>query len=130
MSSHHPMGSGYQSYPSAAYSHQLQPGHYLSRASLVMAGVGAVVGGASAAAKNIRRVKAREIDRREAVADTAREMAGAGVATGIASVLMSTLNAGMAVSLLGTAALAIGAKYVWDGILTPEGAACNCGDGK
>lgn len=130
MSSNYPPRSGYEAYPSPAYSHQIQPGQYLSRATIVMTGLGAVVGGASAAARNIRRVKTNEIDRREAVADTAREMAGAGVATGLASVVMSTLNAGMAVSLLGTTALAIGAKYVWDGILTQESAPCHCCDGK
>ena len=56
-------------------------------AGLAMGGMGAVVGGTAAAAKNIRRVKNEEINREEAVRDTLKETAGAGLATAAATVV-------------------------------------------
>lgn len=94
---------------------------YLPRAALVMTGVGALIGGVSAAAKNIRRVQNNEIDRNQAVADTAKEMAGAGLAVGLTAAVMSGVNTGLTFSMLGTAVLATGVKYFWDGMVQSDG---------
>ena len=89
---------------------------YLPRAALIMAGVGALVGGTAAAAKNIRQVREARIDRRQAVRDTARETAGAAVATGVATFVVGYASpGGNLLSLLGTVAIATGTKYLWDG---------------
>lgn len=89
-------------------------------ASLAMGGVGAIIGGTAAAAKNIRRVKNAEIKREEAVKDTLREATGAGLATATATAVMGAVGATGLVSILGVLVVATGAKYFWDGITQPE----------
>ncbi len=90
---------------------------YPSRAALMMAGLGALIGGTASAAKNIRGVREAQIDPRQAVQDTARETAGAAVATGVATLVMGYANPrGTTLNLLGTIAVATGTKYLWDGL--------------
>lgn len=108
-------------YPASGYVMTPVSG-YVPRASLVMAGVGAIVGGSAAAAKNIRRVKNGEATRREAVQDTAKEAAGAAIATGVATGIMGYIGTNNTfLSVLGTIAVATGTKYLWDGALSVAG---------
>ncbi|GBC63516.1 hypothetical protein DENIS_4510 [Desulfonema ishimotonii] len=115
-------------YPARTYYSTAPTTSYVPRASLMMAGVGAIVGGTAAAAKNIRRVREQQIDRREAVKDTAKEAAGAAVATGTATAVMGYVRAGSLVSLLGTIVVATGTKYLWDCATAsaPAAAPCDC----
>lgn len=87
---------------------------WLPRASLAMGGVGMIVGGTAAAAKNIRRVESAEINREEAVRDTFKEAAGAGLSTATATAVIGAVGATGFLSLFGAAAVATGAKYLWD----------------
>jgi hypothetical protein len=89
------------------------------RAALTLGGVGAVIGGASAAAKNIRRVKEAEVNREEAVKDTIKEAAGAGLATAAATAVVGAVGATGFLSLLGVLAVATGTKYLWDTATSP-----------
>jgi len=112
-------GTGYVN-PSYAGQGYVYPSGYAvgypSRAALMMAGLGALIGGTAAAAKNIRGVREAGIDPRQAVRDTARETAGAAVATGVATLVMGYANPrGATLNLLGTIAMATGTKYIWDG---------------
>ena len=83
-------------------------------AALAMGGVGAIIGGTAAAAKNIRRIKNEEIKREEAVKDTFKEAAGAGFATAAATAVVGVIGATGLLSLVGILAIATGTKYVWD----------------
>ena len=93
-------------------------GTHLSRFApqvvLAMGGVGAIVGGTAAAARNIRRVKDARITREDAIKDTLREAAGAGLATATATVVVRAVGATGLLSLVGILAAATGAKYFWD----------------
>jgi hypothetical protein len=91
-------------------------------ATLAMGGVGAIVGGTAAAAKNIRRVKEGEIKREEAVKDTIKEAAGAGLATATAAAVVGAVGATGLLSLLGVLAVATGTKYLWDAATAPGNA--------
>jgi hypothetical protein len=102
--SHHPM----------AHSAMTNATRSVPRSSLAMGGVGAIIGGTAAAAKNIRRVKDGEIHREEAVRDTIKEAAGAGLATAAATALVGVFGATGLLSLVGIVAVATGTKYVWD----------------
>ena len=94
---------------------------YFPNAAFTMGGVGAIVGGTSAAAKNIRQAKAGEISQQEAVGSIIKEAAGAGVATAAATAVVGGLgvNRGL-LSLLGIMTVATGTKYFWDALTAPE----------
>jgi hypothetical protein len=94
--------------------------HFVPQATLAMGGIGAIVGGTAAAAKNIRRVKNAEINREEAVKDTIKEAGGAGLATAAATAVVGAVGATGLLSLVGILALATGTKYLWDAATTPE----------
>jgi len=110
--SHHPM----------AQSAMTLANRSVPRSSLAMGGVGAIIGGTAAAAKNIRRVKDGEIHREEAVRDTIKEAAGAGLATAAATALVGVFGATGLLSLVGIIAVATGTKYVWDAATAPAAA--------
>ena len=84
------------------------------RATAKMAGVGAIIGGTAAAAKNMRRVGNSQITREEAVIDTIKESAGAGLATAAATAAVTAAGATGFFSLLGIVVVATGTKYLWD----------------
>lgn len=92
---------------------------YVPRATLAMGGVGAIIGGTAAAAKNIRRVKDAEISREEAVKNTLKEAAGTGLATAGATAVVGAVGATGFLSLLGVVTVATGAKYLWDAATSP-----------
>ena len=91
------------------------------RAAAKMAGVGAIIGG-TAAAKNMRRVGNSEISKEEAVMDTIKGSARAGLATAAATAAVTAAGATGFFSLLGIVVVATGAKYLWDSA-TKTGAA-------
>jgi hypothetical protein len=93
---------------------------FVPQASLAMGGVGAIVGGTAAAAKNIRRLRDAEINREEAVKDTFKEAAGAGLATATATAVVGAVGATGLLSLVGLLAVATGTKYLWDAATTPK----------
>ncbi|MBC2712737.1 MAG: magnetosome protein MamC [Desulfosarcina sp.] len=82
--------------------------------------MGAIIGGTAAAAKNIRRVKDAEINREEAVRNTIKEAAGAGLATAAATAVVGAVGATGLLSLVGILAMATGTKYLWDATTAPE----------
>lgn len=82
--------------------------------ALAMGGVGAVIGGSAAAAKNIREVREGRISRDAAVRNTIRETAGAGLSTATATAVVGAVGATGFLSLLGIVAVATGTKYLWD----------------
>ena len=92
---------------------------FVPRATLSMGGVGAVIGGTAAAAKNIRRVKEAEISREEAVRNTLKEAAGAGLATAAATAVIGAVGARGLLSLVGILTVATGTKYLWDAAVAP-----------
>jgi hypothetical protein len=106
-------------YPPVARTAATQIARSVPGATFAMGGVGAIIGGTAAAAKNIRRVKEAEIKKDEAVKDTLREATGAGLATATATAVMGAVGATGLVSILGVIAVATGAKYFWDGITQP-----------
>ncbi|MGD8387082.1 MAG: hypothetical protein PVG49_08065 [Desulfobacteraceae bacterium] len=93
---------------------------FVPQATLAMGGLGAIIGGSAAAARNIRRVKDEEINREEAVRNTIKEAAGAGLATAAATAVVGAVGATGLLSLLGILSLATGTKYFWDIATTPE----------
>jgi hypothetical protein len=92
----------------------------ISQASLAMGGLGAVIGGTAAAARNIRRLEGSEIARDEAVKDTLKEAAGAGLATAAATAVVGAVRATGFLSLVGILTVATGTKYLWDTALIRE----------
>jgi hypothetical protein len=92
---------------------------FVPQATLAMGGVGAIVGGTAAAAKNIHRVKNAEINREAAVKDTIKEAAGTGLATATATAVVGVVGATGLLSLLGILAVATGTKYLWDAATVP-----------
>ena len=93
----------------------------LPKAALAIGGLGAIVGGSAAAAKNIRRVKTEAVNREEAVKDVFKEAAGAGLATAAAAAIVGTLGirSGL-VSVLGMLTVATGTKFAWDCLMAPK----------
>lgn len=83
------------------------------RAALAGAGIGMMVGSTTALAKNIRRVKSGEINRREAVADTLTEGLGTGLATGAATAVVGAVGLTGWAGLLGLLTVATGVQYLW-----------------
>lgn len=92
-----------------------QPVSSISRASFGMGCVGAVIGAASAAATNIPMVKNGELDRKQAVKIVLKESAGVGLAATAATAVVGTVapRSGF-FSILGFAAITVGAKMLWD----------------
>jgi len=92
-----------------------QPVSSVSRAFFGMGCVGAVIGAASAAAKNIPMVKNNELDRTEAVKIVLKESAGVGLAAAAATAVVVTVapRSGF-LSILGFAAVTTGVKMLWD----------------
>ena len=76
--------------------------------------LGAVVGGSAAAAKNYKDHKSGVIDRKDALVDTGKEAAGAGVATAASAVAAGVVGTSLLLSLAAAFATATVAKYAWD----------------
>jgi hypothetical protein len=93
------------------------------RATLAMGAVGAIVGGAAAAARNIARVKNDEMTRQEAVKDSLKEAGATGAAVAASTAVVGMLGLTGPLSLIGVVGAAIGAKYVVDRALAGKSAA-------
>jgi len=104
----------------AIYPSTTRVARFVPSAALAMGGAGAIIGGTAAAAKNIRRVKNEEIKREEAVKDTMKEAAGAGLATAAATAVVGAVGATGLLSLAGILAVATGTKYLWDAAADTE----------
>lgn len=81
------------------------------------AGVGALLGAAGAAAKNARLCQQGKLDGGGAVRDTLKEAAGLGLAAAAGVAAGQALRLAGLAGLLGVAAVASGAKYLWDSAL-------------
>lgn len=103
----------YKRYP-ATYAPATRVTRFVPRATLVMGGIGAVVGGVSAAARNIRLVGEGKVGREEAVKETFKEAVGVGLATAAATAVVGAVGATGFMGLAGIVVMAIGAKYIWD----------------
>ncbi len=108
----------YARYP-ASYTTASRVTRFAPRASLVMGGVGAVIGGVSAAARNIRRVRESEVSREEAVRSTLKDAAGTGLAAAAATAVVGAVGASGFMALAGIVVVATGAKYLWDAGTAP-----------
>jgi hypothetical protein len=98
-----------------------QPVFPLSGVAFAMGGIGAVVGAASAAAKNISMIKKNEIDGVEAVKTVLKESAGVGLAAAAATaVTVAVAPRSGFFSILGFALVATGTKMLWDKAAYPE----------
>lgn len=75
---------------------------------------GAIVGGAAAAARNIKEFQNGDVTSKEAIYDTTKEASGAGVATAVSAVAATAVGGGLAISIGTAVVVATGAKYVWD----------------
>ena len=84
------------------------------RAALAMGAVGAVVGGAGAAAVDIRKVKNDLMTREEAVTHIVKESAGTGIAVATGTAVAGMLRGGPVLSLVSMVAVATGTKYMWN----------------
>ncbi len=76
--------------------------------------MGAIVGGALAAAQAIPMVKNKQIDAGQAVGEVVREAAGTGVATAAGACVAGAASLGGFVSLLAMFGVATGVKYLWN----------------
>lgn len=76
--------------------------------------LGAIVGGSAAAAKNFKDNKDGIISTKEALIDTSKEAAGAGVATAVSAVAVGVIGGGLILSIGTAVVVAAGSKYAWD----------------
>jgi hypothetical protein len=95
-------------------------------AVLAMGGLGAIGGGTAAAARNIRRIRQGTISREEAVLDTLKESAGAGIASAAATFVVGSLGTRGFLGLLGAVTVATGTRYLWDSAMAGETAGPDC----
>lgn len=83
--------------------------------SAVVGGIaGALIGGTISAAKQIKDVKENKKTKEEAVKETLKDTAGAGLATATGMVIVGALGFTGLSSLLLMAGAATGVKYLWD----------------
>ncbi|MES9902637.1 MAG: magnetosome protein MamC [Sedimenticola sp.] len=87
---------------------------FLSQSTSGIGVFGALIGGAAAAAKNYKDNRDGLISVKEAVYDTSKEAAGAGVATAVSAVAVGAIGGGLALSIGSAVIVATGAKYAWD----------------
>ena len=109
----HPTGYPVQPAP-------LKVNRQVPNVTLTAGSVAAIIGGSSALAKNIRKVKQEEITREEAVKDTLREAAGAGLATAAGAAAVGAVGASGWFSLLGFFTAATGVKYLLNSATAQE----------
>ena len=92
-----------------------QPVSLVSKAFFGMGCLGALIGAASAAAKNIPLVTNNEIKRTEALKIVLKESAGVGLATAAATTVVGTVAPRSGVfSILGFTAVTAGVKMLYD----------------
>jgi hypothetical protein len=93
---------------------QLAP--FLAQSAPGVGVLGSIVGGSATLAKNIKARKNGESDmsNSEIAVDTAKEAAGAGVATAFSAVVVGAVGGGLVVSLGTAFGAAVVGKYAWD----------------
>jgi ABC-type nitrate/sulfonate/bicarbonate transport system permease component len=91
--------------------------HTLSQSTSGVGVIGAIVGGAGAAAKNYADFQKGAVSSREAVANTAIEATGAGVATVVSAAAVGIVGGGLALSIGTAVGVAAAAKYGWDKVV-------------
>ncbi|MGD9123601.1 MAG: hypothetical protein PVG60_00835 [Desulfarculaceae bacterium] len=97
----------------------------VSRSAVNFGGLGALVGGAAAAAQVIPKVKNKEMTSGEATRSVLKEAAGAGLATAAGAAVAGAVGLGGLLSLAAMFGVATGAKYLWNSAVdaSPEPAA-------
>ncbi len=88
-----------------------------TRMAIGMGVLGFMVAGTAAAAFNIRKVKKNEITREEAVVNTLKKGASAGLSTAAASVVSTIVDGGPVISLVTMAVTGTGVMYLLDSAL-------------
>ena len=91
--------------------------------ALAMGGFGMIVGAASSAAANIRRLNNGDIERGQALKNVVRDSVGAGVATAAATAVVGALRLGGLFNVAGLLTMATATKYMYDTALEPQAAA-------
>ena len=86
----------------------------VTRAALKGGAAGAIIGGTISAAKQAKDYQDKKITKKEAVANTAKDAAGTGLATAAGVAVAGAIGIGGFASLLVMAAAATGVKYLWD----------------
>ena len=104
-------------YPSGTYPARPTP---VTPSALAMGGLGVIVGAASSAAANIRRVNNNEIGRGQALKNVVRDSAGAGVATAAATAVVGALRLGGLFNVAGLLTVATATKYLYDTAFEPQ----------
>ncbi len=95
-------------------------GGMVAYSALRFGGMGAIVGGAAAAAQVIPQVKNNRMTTGQAAYMVAKEAAGTGVATAAGAVVAGAVGMGGLVGLLAMFSVATGVKYMWNSVV--EGA--------
>jgi hypothetical protein len=87
---------------------------YLAQSTSGIGLFGAIVGGAGAAAKNFKDSQDGLVTPKEAVIETSKEAAGAGVATAVSAVAAGAVGSSLLLTMGTAVVVAIGTKYAWD----------------
>jgi hypothetical protein len=87
---------------------------YLAQTTSGIGIFGAIVGGAAAAAKNYKDNQDGLVSTKDAVIDTSKEAAGAGVATAVSAVAAGTVGSSLILTVGTALVVAAGTKYAWD----------------
>lgn len=87
---------------------------------LTMGGFGMIVGAAGSAAANIRRLNDGDIDKGQAALNVARDAAGAGVATAVATGIVNVLGLTGLLSVAGLLTTATATKYIYNSAFEPK----------
>lgn len=106
--------SNYYNYQTGVRTYSGQTAGLVSRASLNLGVVGALVGGAAAAAKAIPEVNASRMSGGQAVREVLKEAAGSGLSTAAGAAAAGALGLGGALSLVAMFGVATGVKYLWN----------------
>ena len=83
------------------------------------AGLGALIGATGAAAHAIHQVREGNMTNQQAVAHTAKEAAGTGLATAAAVAAVGSASMSGALGMVGLLAVGTGVKYLWDQSVCP-----------
>ena len=86
----------------------------LPAATTAAGSVGAIVGGAVAAARDAGRVSQGEMTKGEAVADVGKEAVGTGLATAAGVAVTGALGITGLLGLVSIVSVSAGAKYLWN----------------
>ena len=86
------------------------------QAALAFGALGAVIGGTSSAAQNIRLVKEKRMDREKAVRETVKGALGTGLASAAAAAVVGAVGLRGVLSLAGLLVVATGTQYVWNNV--------------